>query len=68
MLVERLLGAPEQPYQVRIGNFSLQEAEEHLRRELMAMNLSPETAEALVARVEEVSALPAHQEDEDDGA
>lgn len=67
LLVERLLGQPEQPYSVRIANLSLAEAEEFLRRELLAANLSKETAEALVTRIEEVSALPAVMEDTDEG-
>lgn len=64
LLVERLLGLPEQPYQVRIGNLALSEAEEFLRREMLAMGLSEASANALVARVEEVSALPPAREEE----
>lgn len=53
ILVERLLGMPEQPYRVKVANLGREEAVAALKAELAELSLSPASIEGLIRRAEE---------------
>lgn len=52
ILVERLLGMPEQPYRVKVANLGREEAVAALKAELAELSLSPANIEGLIRRAE----------------
>ncbi len=50
LLVERLLGLPEQPFRVQVQALTLEQAQARLREELAALALAPASTEGIVQR------------------